>query len=57
MVLVTCYGKAKTYRRADAIEFFSQGVMECDGSEAERYATIVAQLLAGYREVTDEWDF
>ena len=46
-VIIICYREAKTMRRQEAIEFFAEGVAECDGSEKERYANILADLLAG----------
>ena len=53
MVMITCYCQTETMERADAIKLYSEGVMCCDGSERERYATILAGLLAGETEVSD----
>ena len=53
-VIVICYDRIEVWHsRKKAIEFFSQGVIECDGIEAERYANIVAYLSLGYDIATD----
>ena len=54
MVKVTCYGTTETMNRADAINLYREGVMCCEGSEQERYAIILAGLLSGLNEVSDE---
>ena len=53
-VRVTCYGKTKTWVREKAIDEFYEGMMCCDGSEAERYKTIYCQLMEGHTVVSDE---
>lgn len=53
-VIVICYDRIEVWHsRKKAIEFFSQGVIECDGIEAERYANIVAYLSLGHDIATD----
>lgn len=34
--------------RQEAIDFYLEGALCCDGSEAGRYMDIVRQLMAGY---------
>lgn len=52
-VQVTCYGQTKTWERKEAIAFFFQGMMECDGAEKERYCNIYCQLVCGAKEARD----
>ena len=53
-VTTICYGQAKEWEnRWDAIDFFKEGVMACDGSEKDRYMTILLKLLAGETECSD----
>lgn len=53
MVSVTCYGITETMTRQKALEKYREGAACCDGSEAERYSTIVMQLLDGETECYD----
>ena len=53
-VKITCYGKTETMNRRDAIAYYREGVTMCEGSEAERYAKILSQLLAGAKVCSDE---
>ncbi len=53
-VTVTCYGHKETMTREQAIDKYYEGMMVCDGSEAERYQTIYCQLMEGFRQVSDE---
>lgn len=53
-VRVTCYGKTETMTREEAIDEYYEGMMCCDGSEAERYQTIYCQLMEGLTDVSDE---
>lgn len=39
--------------RQEAIDFYMEGALCCDGSEAERYMDIVGQLMAGYEICSD----
>ena len=54
LVTITCYGKKEQMHRDEAIAFYSEAVMCCEGSEQSRYATILAQLSAGEKECSDE---
>lgn len=54
MVTITCYGKTETMTRSEAINFYVDGMMSCDGAEKNRYANIVGQLLLGWKECSDE---
>ncbi len=54
-VTTICYGRAKEWgNRWDAIDFFKEGVMECDGSERDRYTTILMKLLSGEEVCSDD---
>ena len=53
-VIVICYDKIEVWHgRENAIDFYSHGMMECDGLESERYGNIVADLCMG-REVASD---
>lgn len=55
-VVVSCGGEEKTWEdRPDAILYFHQGVLECEGSEQSRYACILADLMAGKAYCTDNY--
>ena len=53
-VSVTCYNNTETMTRGEAIDEFYEGMMCCEGSEAERYTTIYFQLMEGLTEVSDK---
>ena len=54
-VTTICYGAAKEWDdRWDAIDFFTEGVMACDGSEKERYTNILLKLMAGEEVCSDD---
>lgn len=56
-VTTICYGQAREWdNRWDAIDFFKEGVMACDGSEKERYTNILLKLLAGETLCSDSID-
>jgi len=56
-VTTICYRQEKVWEnRWDAIDFFTQGVLECDGAEKERYETILMKLLAGMDTCSDGID-
>lgn len=38
VVTITCYGETEKMNRRDAINLYREGLMMCEGSEAERYA-------------------
>jgi hypothetical protein len=47
-VTTICYGQKKEWDdRWEAVDFFKEGAMACDGSEKDRYTTILLKLLAG----------
>ena len=54
LVVVTCYGKSKVWERKEAIDFFLDGMMGCEGTERERYTDIYIQLIDGAKEASDE---
>ncbi len=54
-VTTQCYGEKKTWdRREDALEFFLEGMLNTEGSEQSRYASIYSQLKAGADFASDE---
>ena len=53
-VKITCYGETEMMNRADAINFYTDGIACSDGSERERYTNILIGLLSGLNEVSDE---
>ena len=54
-VTVICYGQEEEWEdRWKAIDFYSQGVAACEGSEQERYETILLKLLAGETVCSDD---
>lgn len=53
-ITVTCGGQVETWvSRQAAIDFYTQGVLETEGSEQGRYAKILADLTEGLTECTD----
>lgn len=53
-VTTICYGRSREWEnRADAINFFSAGVMECDGCEKIRYTNVLMALLSGATVCSD----
>ena len=53
-VEVICYGKSKIWsNRKDAIAFYHQGILECDGSERDRYLSVYMDLIFGKAVCTD----
>ena len=54
VVKVRVYGKWKKFKsRIDAMNFFMDGIISCDGAERDRYTGIYFQLKAGATVVTD----
>lgn len=52
-ITVTCYGKKQEWAsRQEAIDFYLQGVMACDGAERERYLEIYLRLSMGCTKIT-----
>lgn len=54
---ITCYGETETYpesKREEMKKFYLDGMLECDGSERERYANIYVGLCYGKKEISDE---
>ena len=47
LVIITCYRTTETRTRADAIRFYTEGVLACEGAECDRYADILSALMAG----------
>ena len=56
-VTIICSGKEETRKRKEAYDFYSEGANECDGSEADRYASIVFGLVTGCKTCNDEWAY
>lgn len=54
-IITICYGHTQYWTsRTQAMEYFAEGAMCCEGSEAERYAKIFFQLKHGKKIATDE---
>lgn len=54
-VTTVCYGEKQVWiSRKDAMDFFLDGMMNSEGSEAERYTRIYTQLCEGSTFATDE---
>lgn len=54
-VKVTCYGRTETLTRKDALTKYTEAMAWSEGSELERYAKIVSELLSGCSECSDEY--
>lgn len=54
MVRIICYNQVERMERKDALDKYLEGMMMCDGSERERYASIYSQLMAGYQTCSDK---
>ena len=53
VVTITCYNKTEKRVRKDAMMFYLEGVLCCEGAEQERYANILRQLFMGRMECSD----
>lgn len=54
IVTITCYNKTSQMERKQAIEFYTSCVLCSEGSERERYAKILAELIDNYKVCSDE---
>lgn len=53
-VTTICYGEKQTWQtRKQAMDFFFKAMMESEGSEQNRYATILSQLQLGLTVCND----
>ena len=57
MVTITCYGDTESIDRKKAIAFYTECAAGSDGSEKERYLTILGGLYAGESVVDDGEDW
>ena len=56
-VITICYREKKRWsNRWDAVDFFMEGACGFDGSERERYETILLKLLVGESVCSDGID-
>lgn len=56
-VKTICYGREEIWdSRKEAVLFFMQAMAGSEGSEQNRYATILEKLVAGAEECSDECD-
>lgn len=54
MTITICYNTARTWAsRAEAIEFFKEGIANSDGAEKNRYTNVLMDLLKGKNISTD----
>lgn len=55
-ITVVCYGKKEVWNtRGKAIEYYREGIANSEGSERNRYASILSQLLSGQTFCSDEY--
>ena len=52
-VIVVCYDEREYWERSEAIKFYTEGMLACEGSEQGRYASIVNQLSHGSKVAYD----
>ena len=58
MVTVICYGKEEKWdSRKEAINYYEEGILCCEGSERDRYTNVYLDLIAGKDVCTDEEDW
>ena len=56
-VTVICYGQEEEWSsREEAMLFYLEGVTESDGSERDRYLTILGELIEGKEVCRDTLD-
>lgn len=55
MVKITCYDETETLPYDKALQKYTEAMLWSDGSERERYAQIVGELLSGCTECSDEY--
>ena len=53
LVVVTCYGRQQVMQRKDALAYYKDAILCCEGAERDRYVNIYFQLLDGAREAYD----
>ena len=54
-VKTICYGKERIWdSREKAISFFEEGILACEGSERDRYLSIVCKLKCGLEVCSDD---
>lgn len=54
MVTITCYGKAETLSREEAIMKYRDCIANSEGAERDRYMNVMAGLTSGEKNITDE---
>lgn len=55
-VIVICYGEEEFWGdRAEAIAFYLEGMMACEGAEKDRYTNIYLQLIEGCEVCKDKF--
>lgn len=53
-VKITCYGETEAWAmRQAATDFYSDGVLECEGSEQIRYLNVYSDLISGKQHCSD----
>ena len=53
-VTTICYGRSREWEsRQAAIDFFTEGVIMCDGCEKIRYSNVLMALLSGATVCSD----
>lgn len=57
MVTIKCYNKEEQMERKEAIDFYEEAVISCEGSERDRYMNVLMDLYFGKDYCTDEEDY
>ena len=57
IVTIICYGQVVHKNRSEAIDFYTDGIFGSEGSERDRYVSIVQGLRAGKKLVDDNWEW
>lgn len=53
-VTVICYGKSEVWEsRQEALNYYYEGMLACDGSEKERYTKIWTEIRVGKEVCSD----
>lgn len=56
-VVVICYGQEEFWGdRNEAIAFYLEGMMACEGAERDRYTNIYCDLIEGKKICVDKHD-
>lgn len=57
VVTITCYNQTEQKTRREALAFYFEAMMCCEGAERERYTNIYQKLMLGKMECDDSDNF